>query len=157
MDHIPIDVLSGENRKPDFLAINPEGTLPVLELDDGSRVYESLAIIEYLEEVFTAPDLGGSTPLPRAKTREMAQIIAEAYSFFNRVTGHANPAFQTRFEQNADIGRFMKLQYVDQLGKVDRRLSEGAYVCGDQLTYADCMLFASAQFAALLYKSPIPA
>src|SRR5258708_4943555 len=51
-----VDVMSGKNRTPEFLAtVNPLGGLPILQLDDGSYLTESLAIIEYLEELHPAP------------------------------------------------------------------------------------------------------
>src|SRR5262245_65914741 len=63
-----VDILSGKNRTPEFLAQkNPLGGLPVLELDDGSYLTESLAIMEYFEELHPTPPLLGTTPLERAR------------------------------------------------------------------------------------------
>ena len=60
-----VNILSGENRAPEFLAKNPMGGLPVLELDDGTYLPESLAIIEYLEDLHpTPPMIGTRGPLP---------------------------------------------------------------------------------------------
>jgi maleylpyruvate isomerase len=65
----------GEQRMPDFLALNPQGLVPVLE--DNSRVLtQSLAIIEYLEESHPAPPLLPDTPLLRARVRALALAIA---------------------------------------------------------------------------------
>src|SRR5882762_2002596 len=55
-----IDLMGGENRKPDHLARNPHGQMPALELDDGSFVSEILAICEYLEDINPKPALIGS-------------------------------------------------------------------------------------------------
>jgi glutathione S-transferase len=55
-----IDLRKGDNLKPAFLAKNPMGALPVLELDDGSCLTESLAIIEYLEELHPDPPMIGT-------------------------------------------------------------------------------------------------
>ena len=59
----PVDILAGETRKPEFQKKNPMGGLPVLELDDGTCLNESLAIIEYFEELHPAPPMIGTTPL----------------------------------------------------------------------------------------------
>jgi len=65
----------GEQRRPDFLAVNPQGLLPVLE-DNGSALTQSLAIIEYLEETHPEPPLLPRTPLLRARVRALALAIA---------------------------------------------------------------------------------
>src|SRR6266436_1109752 len=70
----PVNIVSQENRKPEFLKKNPLGGLPVLELDDGSHLTESLAIIEYLEELHPEPPMIGRTPRERARVRELERI-----------------------------------------------------------------------------------
>ena len=70
----PIDITQKENREPPFLAKNPIGKLPVLELDDGTYIAESGAICEYLEELWPEPPLLGSTtmlPPANLKTASM--------------------------------------------------------------------------------------
>ncbi len=69
-----VDLRKGENLKPEFLAKNPLGALPVLELDDGSCLTESLAIIEYLEELHPDPPMIGIEPLERARVRELERF-----------------------------------------------------------------------------------
>src|SRR5881628_3685354 len=71
----PVNIVTGENRTPEFLKRNPLGGLPVLELDDGSHLTESLAIIEYLEELHPEPPLIGRTPRERARVRELERIV----------------------------------------------------------------------------------
>ena len=64
----------GEQNESEHLARNPRGALPVLELDDGSFVTESLPIIEYLEECYPEPVMIGETPEQRVRTREMERL-----------------------------------------------------------------------------------
>ena len=74
IDYEEVDLAKGENRTPEFLAKNPMGSLPVLELDDGNYLTESLAIIEYLEELHPDPPMIGTTPLERARTHELERL-----------------------------------------------------------------------------------
>src|SRR5437588_9617585 len=69
-----VNIVTGENRTPEFLKRNPLGGLPVLELDDGSYLTESLAIIEYFEELHPQPAMIGTSALERAHVREMERI-----------------------------------------------------------------------------------
>lgn len=66
----------GEQRAPDYLALNPQGLLPTLVTDDGAVLTQSLAICEYLDELHPEPPLLPADPLTRAKVRAVAQVIA---------------------------------------------------------------------------------
>lgn len=67
---------NGEQRAPDYLALNPQGLVPVIECDDGCVLSQSLAIIEWLDETHPQPPLLPAEPLERAQVRAFAQIIA---------------------------------------------------------------------------------
>jgi maleylacetoacetate isomerase len=77
-DMIPIHLQKegGLNKKPDFRAINPQMRVPALKLDSGDVLIQSLAIIEYLDEVHPKPPLLPPDPIARAKVRALAQLIA---------------------------------------------------------------------------------
>jgi maleylpyruvate isomerase len=66
----------GEQRAKDFLEINPQGFVPVLSLDDGQTITQSLAIIEYLDEVYPQPPLLPAAPIERARVRALSLLIA---------------------------------------------------------------------------------
>lgn len=66
----------GEHRSREFLRLNPQGLVPVLALDDGRLLTQSLAIIEYLEEQHPQPPLLPGPPVDRAQVRAMSQLIA---------------------------------------------------------------------------------
>ncbi|MFC7379468.1 maleylacetoacetate isomerase [Brevundimonas sp. GCM10030266] len=66
----------GEQRAPDYLALNPQGLLPTLVTDDGAVLTQSLAICEYLDELHPEPALLPADPLKRARVRAVAQVIA---------------------------------------------------------------------------------
>lgn len=74
--HVPHHLRKGEQRAPVYLALNPQGLVPTLELDDGSVLTQSLAIIEWLNEIYPEPPLLPTDPLARARVRAFALAIA---------------------------------------------------------------------------------
>ena len=70
-----IHLTSGAHTKDEFRRVNPQTRVPVLELDDGTRLLQSQAIIEYLDEIHPEPPLLPRDPLARAKVRALSQII----------------------------------------------------------------------------------
>ena len=62
-----VSIIDGENLKPEYLAVNPRGLLPTLELDDGSRIDETIAICRYIEETQPEPNLMGRDALEKAQ------------------------------------------------------------------------------------------
>ena len=75
-DYVSYALLKGENRSDDFLTKNPAGLVPVLELDDGTVLTQSLAIIEYLDEEHGDPPLLPDNAKARARVRALAYMIA---------------------------------------------------------------------------------
>jgi maleylpyruvate isomerase len=73
---VPHHLRLGMQRSPGYLAINPQGLVPALELDDGTVLTQSLAIIEWLEETCPRPALLPADPLGRARVRAFALVIA---------------------------------------------------------------------------------
>jgi maleylpyruvate isomerase len=74
--HLTHHLRKGEQHAPSYLQCNPQGLVPTLELDDGTMLTQSLAIIEWLDETHPTPPLLPSEPLARAKVRSFAQVIA---------------------------------------------------------------------------------
>lgn len=156
VERISIDIVAGENRKPEFLKVNPAGTVPVLQLEDGTIIRESIAIVEYLEEVYPHTNLLGTTAFERAQTRQAVQMINETYNAFNLYCGHTSTAFRNRLDQSSEVAEVMYQQFRKGLRQINDLFTNGPFLFGQDVTYADCALFASAQFAKELYKSPIP-
>jgi maleylpyruvate isomerase len=75
-EHLPHHLRKGEQRDPAYLAINPQGLVPTLQGDHGAIITQSLAIIEWLEETHPEPPLLPKDPLPRAKVRAFALVLA---------------------------------------------------------------------------------
>jgi maleylacetoacetate isomerase len=70
--HLP----KGQHREPAYGAVNPQALVPTLELDDGMRLAQSMAIIEYLEELHPRPPLLPQEPMARARVRSLSQLVA---------------------------------------------------------------------------------
>ncbi len=75
-EYLPVHLAKGEQKKPEFGALSAEGLVPLLELDDGRRLTQSMAIIEYLDETHPQPPLLPADPAGRARVRALAQIVA---------------------------------------------------------------------------------
>ncbi|MCE8031472.1 maleylacetoacetate isomerase [Halomonas daqingensis] len=75
-EQVAVNLVKGEQRAEENLARNPQGLVPVLETDDGTRLTQSLAICEYLEERHPEPALLPGDPAGRARVRSLAQLVA---------------------------------------------------------------------------------
>ena len=146
----PVDLPGGQNRTPDFLRqVNPLGGLPVLQLDDGSHLTESLAIIHYLEELHPSPPMIGTTPLERARVRETERICElGVLSSVATIFQNTSPFFAGRLKQSADAADNARARVATNLKALDARVGSAPFLCGERPTIADCTLFAAVEFAA---------
>lgn len=144
--YVIVNLAHGEQNEEAFLEKNPFGAVPVLELDDGSFLSESLVIIEYLEELHPEPPMIGRTPVERARTRRLERIAE---------TGVLNKAAQYVHGSKSPLGRppnpavaSEALELMQKpLGVLDAELAKHAFVAGEAPTIADCTLFAACEFA----------
>jgi glutathione S-transferase len=145
---VTVNIISGENRQPEFLKKNPMGGLPVLELDDGSYLPESLAIIEYFEDLHPNPPMIGTTPLERARVRALERLVE--LSILGRIAvvfQNTHPLFAGRLKQSADAADSAKSALATNLKVLDDKIGNNPFVAGAKPTIADCTLLAALQFA----------
>jgi glutathione S-transferase len=143
-----IDIVSGQNRTPEFLRINPLGGVPVLALDDGTHLSESLAIMEYLEELNPNPPMLGKTPLERARVREVERICElGVLSAVATVFQNTHPFMAGRLKQSPDAAANARNRLDFNLKALDARIDGKPFVAGEQPSIADCTLFAALSFA----------
>ena len=142
-----VSLPEGEQRSAEFLAKNPMGKLPVLELDDGSCVAESLPIIEYLEELHPEPALIGRNPETRLKVRALERHCdTSVLSPLARLVHATNsPLGLPPMPQVAEQARKL---LDDGLAVLETRLADREFVAGEQVSIADCTLWAAYNFAA---------
>ena len=160
LDTVTVDIMAGENRQPAYLAKNPAGGTPLLELDDGRFVAESVAICEYLEERHPAPALIGTTAEARAEARMWVRRIDLFYVQpliygFRGAEGLA--LFQSRMRCVPEGAAAMKAMARDGLAMIDAQLAKGPFVCGDRLTLADLLLLAFVDFGQQVGQAADPA
>jgi glutathione S-transferase len=142
-----VDIVSGQNRQPEFLKKNPLGGLPVLELDDGSYLPESLAIIEYFEELHPEPPMIGKTPHERAKVRALERICEMGVlSAVGTIFQNTHPFMAGRFKQSADAAENARGRLAANLQVVDAAIGSRPFVAGERPTIADCTLLAALEF-----------
>ena len=163
VEWVPVDLIGAEHKQSKFLAKNPSGVVPVLELDDGTFISESTAITEYLDNLDGNPILTGRTPLEKA-TVHMMQRRAEAYvidpvgNFFHYGTpgwGTKLPAYKAPEWTGRggwarrEIGKAKEgLRYFDKL------LESRPFVTGDKFMMPDITLFAGVYFAEAVESVP---
>jgi maleylacetoacetate isomerase/maleylpyruvate isomerase len=135
--HMP----KGEHRAGAYSQVNPQALLPTLELDDGTRLTQSLAIIEYLDEKHPQPRLVPKDELGRARVRALALLVAcEIHPLNNlRVLQHLKNALGQSQEQ---IDTWYRYWIADGLAKLEAELKDtaGKFCHGDTPTMADCCL-----------------
>ena len=144
-----VDLMGGENRQAPYVAKNPAGQLPCLELDDGSHLAEITAICEYLDEKYPNPPLIGTTPEERAETRMWVRrvdlnICEPLTSGFRYAEGL--PLFQSRMRTIPHAAGDLKELAQEKLSWLDGLLSGRTWLAGDRFTLADIMLFCFLQF-----------
>jgi glutathione S-transferase len=155
-----VDIFAGENRTPEFLARNPLGRLPVLELDDGTFLPESLAIIEYLEELHPEPPMIGRTPAERARVRaleraaEMGILHRVGTLYIHGPGPHSASAVALGARPSPEACDYARRYFEATLAHLDAAIGDRPFVAGDRPTIADCTLFAALEIARLLGVDP---
>jgi maleylacetoacetate isomerase/maleylpyruvate isomerase len=135
-----VHLAKGEHRGGAYPQVNPQALLPTLELDDGTRLNQSLAIIEYLDETHPQPPLVPKEPLARARVRSLSQLVASEIHPLNnlRVLQHLKRLGQSQ-EQ---IDTWYRHWIADGLAKLEAELKgrAGRFCHGEAPTMADCCL-----------------
>jgi maleylacetoacetate isomerase len=159
-DQITYQLRRGEHRAPEYLRLNPQGLVPTLQIGD-LFLTESLAIIEYLDEVFPQPSLLPSSPAERARVRALAQLIAcDIHPVNNlRVLQYLrDPLGQSEERVRTWYNKWIS----DGFAALEARLSlerhSGTFLHGDTPTIADVALIPQVTNAAnyQLDMSPYP-
>lgn len=145
IDRQLVDLTRGEQNAPEHLARNPRGALPVLELDDGSYICESLPIIEYLEELHPEPPMIGRTPEDRLRTREYErQVETTLLNRIGRLVHATNSPLG--LPPNPAVAEPEQAALPQAMALVDQRIGDRPFAAGDCPCIVDCTLFAALNF-----------
>jgi maleylacetoacetate isomerase len=150
-----VHLAKGEHRAAAYAKVNPQALLPTLELDDGTRLTQSLAIIEYLDEKHPQKPLVPRDAQQRARVRSLSYLIASEIHPLNnlRVLQHLKRALSQSEDQ---VNAWYRHWIADGLAKLEAELasSKGRFCHGDTPTMADCCLVPQI-FNAKRYQSDL--
>ena len=147
---VPVDVAGGEHRRAPFLTINPAGTVPALELRDGTVIGECTAVTEYLDHLDGEPTLTGRTALERGmihmmQRRAEAGLLDAVAAYFHHATPGLGPDIETW--QCPDWGHRQKLRALDGMRDLDDTLGRRDWLAGSDFSMADITAYAGLRFA----------
>jgi len=145
----------GYQRKPEFIAINAQMRVPALELSSGDVLTQSLAIIEYLDDIHPEPPLLPPDALARAKVRAIAQIVACDIHPLNNLLVLQYLKRQLKHEQ-AEIDAWYHHWVIEGFKAIEAMMAPGPYACGTHVTLADVCLVPQV-FNARRLKVPLDA
>jgi glutathione S-transferase len=154
-----VDLWKGEHKKPEFLTKNYSGTLPVLELDDGTFIGECTAITEYLDALDGVPTLTGRTPREKGLIHMMSkraelELLDAISVYFHHATPGLGP--DVEIYQNAEWGFRQRDKALKGMRYFDSILKNQPFVAGECFSMADITVIGGLIFAGLV-ALPIPA
>lgn len=155
---LPIDVMKGETRTEIHLQRNSLAEIPVLELDDGTYISESIAICRYFESVYPDPVLFGSSAIEAAKiemwNRRMEQQIMGPCAQYGM---HVIPIFADKIEQIPDYAETQKRLLTKKWHWLESEIADGrAFIAGNEFSIADITGMAAVMICGFLDALNIP-
>ena len=152
-----VDIFGRANRQPPFLAKNPLGGIPVLELDDGTYIAESIAICRYFEALQPEPRLFGRDARDQALVemwnRRVELVLLNALGM---VWGHGSPLTAKVVQQipaNVEPNKKRAAQFLELL---DRELAARQFIAGERLSVADISALIAIDFGKFISVEPDP-
>jgi glutathione S-transferase len=158
-DVVKIDIMKGENRQGPFLAKNPAGGMPAVELEDGRVIAETIAICELIEETKPAPALIGTNATDRAETRmwvrrvewKIIQPMTDGFRFSEGL-----PLFKTRMYTAPEAAPALKAIAQEGFKWLDAQLAGRDTIVPGRFSLADVALYALAAFGATVGQPIAP-
>ncbi|MGI3900657.1 MAG: glutathione S-transferase family protein [Janthinobacterium lividum] len=156
IEFVSVDLIAAEHKQSAYLAKNPSGVLPLLELDDGTLISESTAITEYLDNLDGHPVLTGKTPREKAmihmmQRRAEADVLDAVGDYFHHATPGLGPILQVyknpEWSDRKAWGLLQRDRALAGMTYFDGVLARSPYVAGETFSMADITLFAGLMFA----------
>ena len=163
LDTVQVDLANGEQFGAEFRQINPDCVVPVLELDDGTRLTEVVAICQYLEGLQAEPELFGTSLAERALVTmwntkiEQQGFIAAQDAFRNAAKGLKQHAMTgpTEFAQIPELAKRGREQMRLFFDRLDGQLADNTFIAGENYSIADISTMVVIDFVAWI-KITIP-
>lgn len=164
VEFVKVDLPAAEHKQVAFLDINPTGTVPVLQLDDGTFISECTAITEYLDNLDGNPVLTGKSPKEKAlvhmmQKRAESELIDAVGIYFHHATPGLGPALQAykspEWEGRREWGERSRDKAVAGMRYFDKVLATRPYVAGEFFSMADITVWAGLLFAGFA-NIPVP-
>ena len=158
VEFVMVDLRKGEHKQPAFLAMNYSGTVPVLELDDGTIIAECTAITEYLDALQGEPVLTGRTPRDKGLIHMMSrraelELLDPISVYFHHATPGLGP--EVEVYQNRDWGLRQRDKALAGMAYFDAILRRQPFVAVETFSMADITVVAGLIFADLV-KLTVP-
>ena len=156
LEIVPVSMMDGEHRTPDYLAISPLAQVPALQLDDGRCLTESRAICAYIEGLKPEPNLMGEGFEERAFIEMWDRRIELTFFFpLANFIRHSHPALAALEKpQVPDWAASSKAKAEKAADWIDARLGEAAFIAGDRFTIADITALAALNFGRIVRFRP---
>lgn len=152
LELVPCDMRRGEHKSPAFLKKNPSGKIPVLELEDGRCISESVAICRYLEAICPEPNLFGEDAFELGHIEARNRHIEfEMWREIGISWVHGPIVAQLGIvKQIPEVKTASDMAACNYYERLDLEFAESAYVAGDRFTIADVSLFTAIEFGSAM-------
>ena len=141
-EYLSVHLARGDHKLPEYAAVSPSGLVPLLVLDDGRKLSQSMAIIEYLDEMHPTPALLPRNPMTRAQVRALSQLIACEIHPLNNLRVLKYLTRELKVDEDAK-NTWYRHWVRDGLEAFERELAQlptSRFCVGDTPTLVDCCL-----------------
>lgn len=148
LELVQVDIMRNANRTPEFYRKNPLGSLPILELDDGSCLSESVAICRYFEEIQPEPALFGVGAREQALVEMWNRRVELAiFAPVGHVWSHLSKVAEGRGRRIPEFGEIQKRAAIERIAWLDTELKDREFIAGDSYSIADITTLCMIDFA----------
>lgn len=147
IERVPVNLMQGQHKTPEFRTMAMNGLVPVLELDDGSRICESVVIGCYLESLHPEPNLFGVDAREQAEIGMWDRIVElQVMMPFAMAFRHGHPAMAALEDQVKEYGEKQKVVGQKRLKVLEKQLAGQEYIAAGRFTNVDISLWCAIRF-----------